>query len=154
MSKEEHSIYWPGTKIVKSPNNCFTTTFGDGIDWPRATSAAAAGVKITASVERSRKEKGVDPGSFYGISRKSDEAMAITRHGGAYSRAKAKAPTKAARIRAFLADGPKTADQIGEMLGVARRHSRSLLCYDIEKGLIVVMSNATPVRYALSRIAA
>lgn len=47
---------------------------GKPIDWVKATERAAAGTKITASIERQRAQ-GVDPGTLFGLSVKSDEAQ-------------------------------------------------------------------------------
>lgn len=64
----------------RSQDNCFSRVYsGEPINWTKATERAAAGTKITAAHERQRAE-GKKPGAFYGLSRKSDEALARTKY--------------------------------------------------------------------------
>jgi len=152
MGKEDFDIYWPGTDIVKSRNNGFTLGFSDeGIDWAKITAAAAKGTKITAHVERSRNERGVDPGAFYGISKKSDE---MVRHGGAFTRArprgKPQGESMSARIRGLIKDGPKDSREIGELMGLTSRHVRGLLQWDVDHGKVKKVHGDGLVRYELT----
>lgn len=139
--------YWPGTTIVKSNNNGFTSGFGEPINWGKCTSAAAAGVKCTANVEKSRKA-GRDPGAFYGISRKADELL---RHGGAYTKARS-APqdgTRGALALTFLKTGPKDCTRMAQLLGVGDRDARKVLDREMARGNVVKLYDSKPIRYAL-----
>lgn len=163
MSKEDFSIYWPGTDIVKSRNNGFTMGLRQSDDeWRSITAAAAMKAASTSQVERSRKDLGVDPGTFYGISRKADEAMRISRHGGAYSRATARRPsrmpkpkrvTKAQLLRDLLATGPKSGRELADALGTVPGKVRPLLDHDLSIGKVVVLRDKSPYRFSLASAA-
>lgn len=154
MSKEEFSIYWPGTDVVKSRNNAFTPDHdGPHINWAKDMASAGTSAKITADVERRRKQ-GRDPSTFRGISRKADELIA--RHGGQYTRARARSKmpelkrvTKAEQLRALLVDGPKTSRELGAALATAPKKIRPLLCHDLMIGTVVVLNDTSPVRFSL-----
>lgn len=155
MSKEDFSIYWPGTDVVKSRNNGFCVDHdGPHIDWAKEMLTAGAGTKITADVER-RRAAGRDPGTFYGISHKADDM--IRAHGGAYSRARSrtgpKADTKASRLRKHLASGPKGTSELGALMGEKPKSVRALLAYDVDNGKIVTLRDQKPFRYALAAAA-
>jgi hypothetical protein len=145
MSKE----FWPGTNIEKSRNNGFTLGLG-GINWAKAMASASAAAKCTANVEKSRNERGVDPGAFYGISKKSDE---MVRHGGAFTRArprgKPQGESMSARIRGALKDGPKDSRELGELMGLTSRHVRGLLQWDVDHGKVRKLQGDGLIRYAL-----
>jgi hypothetical protein len=152
MEFDDGKTYWPGTDIVKSPNNAFSLDHdGPHIDWAKEMVNAGSSAKITADVERRRKA-GRDPGAFYGISKKADEMI---RHGGAYTRArsKPKVESKSARMRALLATGPKNSLELGAFVGVPPKHARALLKYDVEQKNVVILRDKRPFRYALAEAA-
>jgi hypothetical protein len=143
--------YWPGTNIVKSRNNGFTQglRLSDN-EWRGITAAAALKAASTSQVERSRRDLGVDPGAFYGISKKSDD---LVRHGGAFTRAAARpkpqGESMSARIRWLLKDGPKDSRELGELMGLTSRHVRGLLQWDVDHGKVKKVPGDGLTRYAL-----
>jgi hypothetical protein len=140
--------YWPDTNIVKSKHNGFVLGFSDQpVNWAKYTAHAGAGAKVTADVERRRKE-GTDYSTFRGMSAKSDAKMRP--HGGAYTRAKPQGESKAARLRGFLRTGPKDSIELGQLLGETSRHVRGLLQWDVDHGKIKKLPDVRPVRYALT----
>lgn len=147
MSRE----FWPGTAIEKSTDNGFTMGLRQSDnEWHGITAAAALKAASTAQVERSRRELGVDPGAFYGISKKSDE---MVRHGGAFTRArprgKPQGESMSARIRGALKDGPKDSRELGELMGLTSRHVRGLLQWDVDHGKVRKLQGDGLIRYAL-----
>lgn len=148
MSKE----FWPGTAIEKSTDNGFTMGLRQSDnEWRSITAAAALKAASTAQVERSRRDLGVDPGAFYGISKKSDD---LVRHGGAFTRAQARAKkpqgeSMSARIRGLLKDGPKDSRELGQLMGLTSRHVRGLLQWDVDHGKVKKVHGDGLVRYAL-----
>lgn len=147
MSKEDFDIFWPGTAIVKSPNNAFSLDHdGPHIDWAKEMASAATSTKITADVERRRK-KGRDPGTFYGISQKADEL--IGRHGGAYSRAKPRVKSGASKLLESLKAGPMESARLAPIVGTTPKKVRDMLRHYIEYGRVVMLKDERPYRYAL-----
>ena len=166
MSKEDFSIYWPGTDIVRSRNNGFTQGLRRSDDeWRSLTAAAAMKAASTAFVENKRKQ-GTDPGAIYGISQKSDERV---RHGGAYLRAKAGQPKKkrgpmagygmapestTGRIRKLLASGPKTSLELALAVGTKPANVTGLMKNDVrQKRVLKIVKPGEPNRYALPEAA-
>lgn len=152
MGKEDFDLFWPGTDVVKSTNNAFSPDHdGPHINWAKDMASAGTSAKITADVERRRKQ-GKDPGTFHGISRKADDLIA--RHGGQYTRARArpkvKTENKAGRIREFLRSGPKDSVELGQLMGIKPVLARALMQYDVENGNVVKLRDFRPIRYALA----
>jgi hypothetical protein len=70
------TIYWPGTRIVRSTNNGFTRGFtGEPIDWKPLQQYANARRTSTANVDRARKT-GKDLSTMHGISKRADTRIA------------------------------------------------------------------------------
>lgn len=70
------SVYWPGTRIVRSTNNGFTRGLtGEPIDWKPLQRSHAQRQRSTANVQRAR-EKGKDLSTMHGISKKADTRIA------------------------------------------------------------------------------
>jgi hypothetical protein len=70
------SIYWPGTRIVRSTNTGFTLGFtGEPIDWKPLQRSANARRRSTANVDNARKT-GKDLSTMHGISKKADTRIA------------------------------------------------------------------------------
>lgn len=88
-----YSPYWPGTTIVKSMNNAFTSwqdgapsIFCSGTFQPNKNGRTASET-ATATVENYRAENGACRGTMKEISRAAD--ILVNKHGGVYSKAKA-----------------------------------------------------------------
>lgn len=72
-------VYWSGTRIVRSTNNCFTRTFtGEPIDWKPLQRSANSRSRSAANVDRSR-AAGKDRSTMHGISKKADTRIAAQR---------------------------------------------------------------------------
>jgi hypothetical protein len=70
------SIYWPGTRIVRSTNTGFTLGFtGEPIDWKPLQRSHNLRKSSTANIERAR-SKGHDRSTMHGISKKADTRIA------------------------------------------------------------------------------
>jgi hypothetical protein len=172
--RNDGKVYWPGTDIEQSRNNGFTMGLRQSDDeWKGITASDLARANSTAFVEKSRTVRGVDPGSFYGISRKADEAMRISRHGGAYARAKAaKSPkaksgtrgpavgfglspnSKTGVLRALLAAGPKTGAELAAGAGMQPTNICGLLKNDVRRKRVVkIVRPGEVIRYALAEAA-
>lgn len=153
MGKEDFDIFWPGTTIVKSRNNGFTLGLRTSdSDWERIAASSAARAAGTAFVERKRKE-GVDPGTFHGISRKSDESIR-RRHRRTRPLEVPKPLSKTARMREALKSGPMLGPDLGELVGLAAGSVRKMLKYDIEQGHVTAMRiHSRLSRYSLAEAA-
>lgn len=75
-----HSIYWPGTQIVRSTNNGFVRGFTDEpIDWKPLERSANLRRTSTAKVDRAR-AAGIDRSAIHGLSKKADDRLATRRN--------------------------------------------------------------------------
>lgn len=73
------SIYWPGTRIVRSTNNGFTVGLtGEPINWKPLQRSANARRRSTANVDRAR-ATGKDLSTMHGISKKADTRIVAQR---------------------------------------------------------------------------
>ena len=70
------SIYWPGTRIVRSTNNGFTLGLtGEPVNWKPLQRSANARRRSTANVDQAR-ATGKDLSTMHGISKKADTRIA------------------------------------------------------------------------------
>lgn len=147
-----HSIYWPGTQIVRSTNNGFTRGLtGEPIDWGTLSRSAVLSKASTANVHLSR-QNGTDRSTFKGISKKADAQIAqrAAPHGGAYAKAvNAKAPTKAGRLREALRAGPMGSGDLASATGIDAHIIPALLQFDIDAGRVRRLREYRPMRYQL-----
>lgn len=163
--------YWPGTNIVKSPNNGFTMGLRTSdADWAGIVASSKARMASTAFVERKR-DSGIDPGAIYGISQKADQLIRQHKHGGAYSRAAAanakkpkqrgpevgyglNAESMTGKLRALLASGPKTGAELSAGTGVKPTAITGMLKNDVRRGRVIKsVDSGEPIRYSLPEAA-